>query len=51
MLKAICSKIELTHSVFYCCIDDIIDYPELKANRNYDYCLKNPSWKTVFQKG
>ncbi len=30
MLKAICSRKELTDSVFYCCIDDIIDTPELE---------------------
>lgn len=34
MLKAICSKKELTDSIFYCCVDDIIDAPELERLKN-----------------
>lgn len=30
MLKAICSHKELTDSIFYCCIDDIIGAPEVE---------------------
>lgn len=48
MLKAICSGKDLTNSVYYCCIDDIIDAPELerlkkithhKSTTRFQHCV------------